>query len=162
MASIPLYFTWQDSLSCVLETTLLYTHSTLTLAAKEAACLNSASAANSFVNLTLNPELGNSSSRTTLPINKVGRVLYPHPVIAWHTLILTTFTVRISVLPNSSTLGDGTTFIISPDNSPSPSERYGSSLGILDQSAPGGHQVVVELDTFKNEFDPDVNHIEST
>ncbi|XP_021890603.1 probable L-type lectin-domain containing receptor kinase S.5 [Carica papaya] len=122
-------------------------------------CLNSASAANGYLNLTPDPELGNSSSPTTLPINRVGRVLYPHPVIAWHTLISTTFTVRISVFPNSSGPGDGMAFIIAPDNSSSPPESYGSSVGILDQSASGGCQVAVELDTFKNEFDPDGNHI---
>ncbi|XP_021910946.1 uncharacterized protein LOC110824729 [Carica papaya] len=128
----------QASLSSVLEIAFFsYTSFYLNTCSKGSLlCLNSASAANSFINLTPNPKLGNSSSPTTLPINRVGRVLYPHPVIAWHTLILTTFTIRISILPNSSSPGDGTTFIIIPDNSSSPPERYGSSLGILDQSVP--------------------------
>ncbi|XP_021886811.1 uncharacterized protein LOC110826142 [Carica papaya] len=116
----------QASLSSVAETAFFFYTSFYpdTCSKGSLLCLNSTSVANGYLNLTLDLKLGNSSSPTTLPINKVSRVLYPHPVIAWHTLISTTFTVRILIFPNSSSPGDGMVFIIAPDNSSLPPENY--------------------------------------
>ncbi|KAJ7966169.1 Lectin receptor kinase [Quillaja saponaria] len=120
-------------------------------------CMGSVTAGNGYLSITPEPQQSNSS----LPSNKIGRVLYPHPVLAWPAIITTTFTIRISRFPNSSGAGDGMTFIFAQDNNPSPPGSFGSYLGLLDRSTQGGvvQQLAVELDTFMNEFDPDDNHI---
>ncbi|KAK7837473.1 lectin 1 [Quercus suber] len=93
--------------------------------------------------------------------NEVGRVPYSHPVLAWPANISTIFTVRISTFPNSTGSGDGMAFIFAQNNDPSPPNSQGFYLGLLDRSTEGGivRQLAVELDTYKNEFDPDENHI---
>ncbi|KAL5559333.1 hypothetical protein UlMin_035544 [Ulmus minor] len=123
----------------------------------ELICMGSASVANGYMSLT--PEPRNDSS--SLPFNKVGRVLYGQPVIAWPAIISTSFTVRIAPFPNASGSGDGMTFVFAQDSSPSPPGSFGSYLGLLDRSTQGGkvQQLAVELDTFMNEFDHDGNHI---
>ncbi|PON76971.1 Serine/threonine protein kinase [Trema orientale] len=126
-------------------------------------CMGSVTVGNStnghYLNLT--PEPPNGSSTSPAATNEIGRVLYGHPVLAWPAMISTTFTVRISAFPNSSSSGDGMTFLIAQDNSPSPPGSFGSYLGLLDRSTQGGmfRQLAVELDTFMNEFDIDGNHI---
>ncbi|KAM7459483.1 hypothetical protein LguiA_036477 [Lonicera macranthoides] len=95
-------------------------------------------------------------------INQIGRVLYRQPGLAWPASFSTAFTVVIETqYPNSSRSGDGMSFIIAQDDKPSPSESYGSYMGILDASTQGGflRQLAVELDTYKNEDEPDGNHI---
>ncbi|XP_038680988.1 anti-H(O) lectin 1-like [Tripterygium wilfordii] len=56
---------------------------------------------------------------------------------------------------------DGLTFIIAPCSSPSPSDSYGSYLGIMDpaQDSHAAGQLAVEFDTYKNTGDLDANHI---
>nr|XP_027084995.1 lectin 1-like [Coffea arabica] len=48
-----------------------------------------------------------------------------------------------------------------PDDKLSPHESFGSYIGILDPSTEGGilRQLAVELDTYKNEHEPDNNHV---
>ncbi|XP_056174622.1 L-type lectin-domain containing receptor kinase IX.1-like [Syzygium oleosum] len=128
-------------------------------AGEELICMGSASMQDGYLNITPElEELGNSSPNTT---NKVGRVLYSRPVVAWPAMISTTFTVRITTLPNSTVSGDGMAFLFAQDNSSSPPNSYGSFMGILDESTQGGvvRQLAVELDTYMNEFDPDGNHV---
>ncbi|XP_030534172.1 L-type lectin-domain containing receptor kinase IX.1-like isoform X2 [Rhodamnia argentea] len=131
---------------------------------EELVCTGSASSRDGCLNIT--PELeeqGSSSSPSPAPAltNRVGRVLYSRPVVAWPAIISTTFTVRITTLPNSTASGDGMAFLFAQDNSSSPPGSYGSYMGILDRSTQGGvvRQLAVELDTFMNEFDPDGNHV---
>ncbi|ESR63690.1 hypothetical protein CICLE_v10010370mg [Citrus x clementina] len=101
-----------------------------------------------YLSLTSEPIPSNSSSRPTFPLHKVGRVLYSQPVVAWPAMISTTFTIKISPYPQSTAgAADGLTFIFAPDNKPSPNESVNVSL------------LAVELDTYKNSFDPDGNHI---
>ncbi|KAM7459492.1 hypothetical protein LguiA_036486 [Lonicera macranthoides] len=95
-------------------------------------------------------------------INQIGRVLYREPGLGWPASFSTSFTVVIDTqYPNSTRSGDGMAFIIAQDNRPAPQESYGSYLGILDNSTQGGllKQLAVELDTYKNEDEPDANHI---
>ncbi|PPS04209.1 hypothetical protein GOBAR_AA16453 [Gossypium barbadense] len=108
--------------------------------------------------LSLTPEPNNNS---TSPLEKVGRVLYHQQVVAWPASFSTTFTIRISPFPNSNVSGDGMAFIFAQDNASSPPSSTGSYLGIMDPSTQGGvvQQLAVELDTYKNEWDPDANHI---
>ncbi|XP_060673270.1 probable L-type lectin-domain containing receptor kinase S.5 [Ziziphus jujuba] len=112
--------------------------------------MGSVIAGNGHLNLTPEPEDNNSSTSSLSAFNKVGRVLYRYPVLAWPAMITTTFTVRISTFPNATGSGDGMAFVIAQDNHPSPPDSYGSYLGLLDRST---------QDTFMNEFDIDGNHI---
>ncbi|VVA23828.1 PREDICTED: L-type lectin-domain [Prunus dulcis] len=125
-------------------------------------CMGSVTASNGHLSLTPEPEQGNSSSSSSSPLYKVGRVLYRYPVRAWPAFISTTFTVRISAFPNSTGSGDGMAFVFAQDSGPSPPDSYGSFLGLLNRSTEGRavKQLGIELDTFMNqEFDPDGNHI---
>ncbi|KAM6546639.1 hypothetical protein CsatB_027375 [Cannabis sativa] len=119
-----------------------------------------------YLNLTPEPPSSSNSSNTThgrAAENKIGRVLYGQPVVAWPAMISTTFTIRISAFPNSSSSvsGDGIAFVMAQDDKPSPPRSFGSYLGLLDRSTQGGviKQVAVELDTYMNEFDIDGNHM---
>ncbi|KAK6927533.1 Protein kinase domain [Dillenia turbinata] len=115
----------------------------------ELICMGSAIVDNGILNIT--PQLEER--------NEVGRILYRHPVTVWPAMISTTFTVRISKYPNSTSSGDGMAFIIAQDNHPSPENSYGLFMGILNRTTQGLKQLAVELDTFMNEFDIDDNHI---
>ncbi|XP_052210772.1 probable L-type lectin-domain containing receptor kinase S.5 [Diospyros lotus] len=113
-------------------------------------CLGAYSVGNGTLSLT-------PDSKT---LNQISRVLYRQPILAWPASICTTFTVRILVPANASGSGDGMAFVLAQDNKPSPSSSFGSFLGMFDQSNEGSiHQLSVEFDTYKNEFDPDQNHI---
>ncbi|XVE97436.1 hypothetical protein REPUB_Repub03eG0019400 [Reevesia pubescens] len=117
-------------------------------------CMGSVTGRNGYLSLT--PEPTNNSA-----LEQVGRVLFHHPALAWPASISTTFTVRISPFPDSNVSGDGMAFIIAQDNRASPPSSFGSYLGIMDPSTQGGivQQLAVEFDTYKNEWDPDANHI---
>lgn len=66
---------------------------------------------------------------------KIGRVLFRYPVNAWPASFSTIFTVRI--LTNSTVSGDGIAFVIAQDDRPSPSQSFGSYIGMLDPSTEG-------------------------
>ncbi|KAL8109932.1 hypothetical protein AgCh_025870 [Apium graveolens] len=120
-------------------------------------CMGSVTVSNGSLCLTPDPE---QQVAVKSPTFMVGRVLYKHPVLAWPAFFSTTFTVVILPEPDSVG-GDGMSFIMAQDNKPSPPESFGSFIGILDPSTQGGalSQLAVELDTFKNEDDPDGNHV---
>ncbi|GFZ16699.1 hypothetical protein Acr_25g0011080 [Actinidia rufa] len=92
-------------------------------------------------------------------INAFGRVLYQDPMIAWPASFDTTFTIKI--VNSSASLGaDGMAFVLAQNSNPSPSLSFGSYMGIFDQTTEGVlRQIAIEFDTFKNEYDPDDNHI---
>ncbi|XP_059659124.1 probable L-type lectin-domain containing receptor kinase S.5 [Cornus florida] len=123
-------------------------------------CMGAVTAANGCLSLTPDHQSlqqidPNSTSNT------VGRVLHRHPVLAWPAYISTSFIVRIVTDINATGYGDGMTFIFAQDDHPSPPESVGSYLGLFDHSTQGGslRQLAVELDTYKNEYDPDGNHV---
>ncbi|KAK8566597.1 hypothetical protein V6N13_002295 [Hibiscus sabdariffa] len=121
-------------------------------------CMGSVTAGNGYLSLT--PEHNSNSTSPGSALDQVGRVLFSVPVSAWSTSISTTFTVRISPFPNYNASGDGMAFIFAQDNSTSPPSSSGSYLGIMDSSTQGVvKQLAVEFDAFKNEWDPDANHI---
>ncbi|KAJ4712990.1 Lectin receptor kinase [Melia azedarach] len=116
-------------------------------------CMDSVTAYDGYLSLTSEPS-------PSLPLRKTGRVLYHQPVLAWPAMISTTFTVKIK--PYSISLGsaDGLTFIFAPDNRSSPLNSYGEYLGIANTTTGCNiSQLAVELDTYKNSFDIDGNHI---
>ncbi|KAF5940855.1 hypothetical protein HYC85_022022 [Camellia sinensis] len=121
-------------------------------------CSDSATASNGTLNVTSDHQ--QQQPRDPPPINQIGRVLYKYPVIGWPAYICTTFSIRILTDPNSEGAGDGMAFVLTQDAAPSPANSFGSFLGIFDQSTQGVvHQLAIEFDTYKNEFDPDDNHI---
>ncbi|KAK9210948.1 hypothetical protein WN943_000321 [Citrus x changshan-huyou] len=120
-------------------------------------CMGSVTAGNGYLSLTPEPY-----STLPPPLNKVGRVLFHQPVLAWPAMFTTTFTVRISKFPDATGSGDGMAFVMAQDNKPPPPNGYGSYLGIMDKSTQDGvvRQLAVELDTYMNEYMiPDGNHI---
>ncbi|XP_038681000.1 agglutinin-2-like [Tripterygium wilfordii] len=96
-------------------------------------CTGSVTSHDGYLSLTPEPQPG----YPTLPLNQVGRVLYKYPLLAWPAVILTKFTFRILTSPYSTESADGLTFIMAPDSSPSPSDSYGSYLGIMDPAQDG-------------------------
>nr|XP_027084996.1 probable L-type lectin-domain containing receptor kinase S.5 [Coffea arabica] len=117
-------------------------------------CLGSVTATNGTLNLTPDESQQNPQQK-----NQIARVLFRYPVTAWPASFSTTFVLRI--LTNLTISGDGIAFVIAQDDKPSPPESFGSYIGILDPSTEGGilRQLAVELDTYKNELEPDNNHV---
>ncbi|GFY87655.1 hypothetical protein Acr_05g0012940 [Actinidia rufa] len=73
----------------------------------------------------------------------------------------TSFIVNLSPVNNNSVTGEGMAFVIAPDLDLTPGSD-GQYLGLTNLTTDGNdtnHLVAVELDTFKQEFDPDSNHI---
>ncbi|XP_057809331.1 probable L-type lectin-domain containing receptor kinase S.5 [Salvia miltiorrhiza] len=73
----------------------------------------------------------------------------------------TSFLVNMFPVPNV-TAGEGLAFVIVPTRFALPFNSSGQFLGLTNASTDGatGNEVIaVELDTFKQEFDPDDNHI---
>ena len=109
----------------------------------ELLCMGSASVRNGYLSLTPEPQQGNSSSPSSTT-NKVGRVLYPHPVHVWPAIISTTFTIRITPFANSTISGDGMAFVFAQDNRPSPNGSSGSYLGLFDRSTQGKTNYILQ------------------
>ncbi|CAL5436755.1 unnamed protein product [Camellia sinensis] len=121
-------------------------------------CSDSATASNGTLDVTSDHQ--QQQPRDPPPINQIVLVLYKYPVIGWPAYICTTFSIRILTDPNSEGAGDGMSFVLAQDAAPSPPNSFGSFLGIFDQSTQDVvHQLAIEFDTYKNEFDPDDNHI---
>ncbi|XP_038701086.1 leucoagglutinating phytohemagglutinin-like [Tripterygium wilfordii] len=119
-------------------------------------CLGTATSNDGYLSLTTEPQNGNLEPT----LSQMGRVLYRNPVFAWPAIISTKFTFRISPYPNSACgVADGMTFVMAPDNSPAPPGSAGGYLGIFKDGGTVVGQLAVELDTYKNDFDIDNNHI---
>lgn len=110
----------------------------------ELLCMGSATTENGYISLTPESETQQSNNSNSLfdesssIANKVGRVLYPHPVHVWPAIITTTFTLRITPFAKNSTgSGDGMALVFAQDNRPSPNDSYGSYLGMFDRSTQG-------------------------
>ncbi|KAF5935732.1 hypothetical protein HYC85_026861 [Camellia sinensis] len=111
---------------------------------------DSATASNGTLDVTSDHQ--QQQPRDPPPINQIVLVLYKYPVIGWPAYICTTFSIRILTDPNSEGAGDGMSFVLAQDAAPSPPNSFGSFLDVV-------HQLAIEFDTYKNEFDPDDNHI---
>ncbi|KAL9440050.1 hypothetical protein AB3S75_018835 [Citrus x aurantiifolia] len=121
-------------------------------------CMGAVTAYDGYLSLSSEPLPGSPNQ----PVDEVGRVLYHQPVLAWPNItIVSSFTFRISKYPNSTDSGDGMAFIFAPTNDTSSAQSYGSYLGIMDEFTEGEdmHQIAVELDAYKNDFDLDGNHV---
>ncbi|KAK9699958.1 hypothetical protein RND81_08G206800 [Saponaria officinalis] len=121
-------------------------------------CMGAVKPGEGFLNLTTVSK--NASS--TDDFNAIARVLYRDRVEIWPTSFCTSFSLKILPGLDQYFTGDGMTFVIAPNNQTSPNASFGSYLGLDDIKLSGGNQVkqlAIEFDTFKNEWDPDGNHI---
>ncbi|KAI9165806.1 hypothetical protein LWI28_020846 [Acer negundo] len=98
--------------------------------------------------------------------NRSGRVFFKQPFMLWQGSRLASFNssflVNIFRLPNTSAPGEGFAFLIAPDQTTLPSNSHGQFLGLTNSTTDGlssNHFLAIELDTFKQDFDPDANHI---
>ncbi|KAI8536704.1 hypothetical protein RHMOL_Rhmol10G0277500 [Rhododendron molle] len=100
--------------------------------------------------------------------DQAGRILYNSPFKLWEgqndtdrvASFNASFLVNIYRVDNS-TPGEGLTFMVAPDLDLPPSS-YGEFLGLTNSTTDGDNAnrlIAVELDTFKEDFDPDSNHV---
>lgn len=103
--------------------------------------------------------------------NKYGRILLRRPFRLWEgrrnttgarlASFNTSFLINI-YRRNNETAGEGLAFLIAPYLDDLPPNSFGQYLGLTNASTDGNsaNQIVaVELDTFKQDFDPDDNHV---
>lgn len=102
--------------------------------------------------------------------NRSGRILLNQSFTLWsptsetHNYVAsfkTSFVFNAFRVNGSPSPGEGLAFLIAPNVS-LPSDSYGEYLGLTNAASDGstGNKIVaVELDTFKQDFDPDGNHL---
>ncbi|XP_057492223.1 probable L-type lectin-domain containing receptor kinase S.5 [Actinidia eriantha] len=118
--------------------------------------------------LQITPDSANQGFKFT---NQNGRVMYKKRFKLWVGpngsesarvgSFNTSFIVNLSPVNNNSVTGEGMAFVVAPDLDLTPGSD-GQYLGLTNLTTDGNdtnHLVAVELDTFKQEFDPDSNHI---
>ncbi|KAF8653694.1 hypothetical protein HU200_061803 [Digitaria exilis] len=124
--------------------------------------------------LQITPDTTNNPSAYLT--HKSGRVLYSTPFKLWHLLdptaaaagegnataaFTTVFTINI-YRPNKAEPAEGFAFVIAPNAGDPPTGSSGGYLGLTNVSTDGNatnHLVAVELDTEKQSYDPDDNHV---
>ncbi|PSS30105.1 Legume lectin domain protein [Actinidia chinensis var. chinensis] len=118
--------------------------------------------------LQITPDTGNDGFNLT---NRKGQIMFKKKFKLWvgskgsePALVgsfNTSFLVNLARLNNNRVTGEGMAFVVAPDMDLTP-ESDGQYLGLTNLNTDGNdtnHLVAVELDTFKQEFDPDSNHI---
>ncbi|CAL0311713.1 unnamed protein product [Lupinus luteus] len=98
--------------------------------------------------------------------NNSGRIFYKKPFKLWDDRYAALASFNTSFLinvyrVNNGTPGEGIAFVIAPSES-LPPNSYGQYLGLTNAATDGNRTnnlVAVELDTVKQDFDPDDNHI---
>ncbi|XP_047161175.1 probable L-type lectin-domain containing receptor kinase S.5 [Vigna umbellata] len=102
--------------------------------------------------------------------NRSGRIFFNKPFTLWNdqdsldekpVSFNTSFLINV-YRPKNETPGEGITFFIAPSTSAPPPNSYGQFLGLTNASNDGNRTnqiLAVELDTVKQDFDPDDNHL---
>ncbi|KAF7129438.1 hypothetical protein RHSIM_Rhsim10G0189900 [Rhododendron simsii] len=111
------------------------------------------------------------SSDYTQPTNHSGRILYDKSFKLWEgrndtysdrvASFNTSFLVNLNQKIGFPTPGEGLTFMVAPDLN-LPPNSFGAYLGLTNFTTDGNvsNQIIaIELDTFKEDFDPDSNHV---
>ncbi|RCV06446.1 hypothetical protein SETIT_1G162900v2 [Setaria italica] len=122
--------------------------------------------------LQITPDTGNAAS--SFLVNQTGRVFFPSPFALWaymassnspdgkHIASFNTSFMFNLFRTNLSIKGEGLTFLIASGNDEPPPGSYGGYLGLTNASTDGRATngfVAVELDTVKQSYDPDDNHV---
>lgn len=100
--------------------------------------------------------------------NQSGRILYNSAFKLWEDTdsdrvasFNTSFLVNLNQMSGFPTPGEGLTFVVAP-NLNIPPNSFGEYLGLTNSTTNGNitnHMIAIELDTFKQDFDPDSNHV---
>ncbi|KAJ7953267.1 Lectin receptor kinase [Quillaja saponaria] len=97
--------------------------------------------------------------------NNSGRIFWNEAFTLWEdgkvASFNSSFLVNVFRLNNDSVPGEGLAFLIAPEMD-IPLNSHGEYLGLTNATTDGdtnNHLVAIELDTFKQDFDPDDNHI---
>ncbi|KAK3034169.1 hypothetical protein RJ639_034309 [Escallonia herrerae] len=96
--------------------------------------------------------------------NRSGRVMLRKPFKLWDGQTVGSFNASFLMnifRPPNATAGEGIAFVIAPDLS-LPGNSHGQYLGLTNSTTDGkssNQLVAVEFDTFKQDFDPDANHV---
>ncbi|KAI7734744.1 hypothetical protein M8C21_002997 [Ambrosia artemisiifolia] len=112
--------------------------------------------------LQVTPDTGNVNAVFDLR-NQSGRIMFKQPFKLWDKDSIASFNTSflVNIFPNNGTPGEGLAFLIAPTVT-IPDNSYGPYLGLtnqtLDNQTTNG-VVAVELDTVKQTFDVDDNHI---
>lgn len=130
--------------------------------------------------LQITPDTSNNASRFL--INQAGRIFYSNPFVLWSSTnakgnastnssaagdgrhvasFSTVFKVNLYRV-NTSVKGEGFSFLIASDNAEPPPGSAGGFLGLTNASTDGldtNGFAAVELDTVKQNYDPDDNHV---
>ncbi|KAH9304184.1 hypothetical protein KI387_008588 [Taxus chinensis] len=114
------------------------------------------------IELTKNESSGNLS-------NAYGWAAYDNPVPLWDTSsrALATFSTHFGFVigqrnDSGNGYGDGLAFFLAPFDLEQPLQAVGGGFGLFNSTTFGGsfyQMVAVEFDTFKNDWDPDDNHV---
>ncbi|GJM86623.1 hypothetical protein PR202_ga02500 [Eleusine coracana subsp. coracana] len=124
--------------------------------------------------LQITPDTSNSADNFL--INQAGRVFYATPFVLWSNAssapnstsdgrhvasFSTVFKVNLYRV-NASMKGEGFSFLVASDNAEPPSGSAGGFLGLTNATTDGQGAngfAAVELDTVKQDYDPDDNHV---
>ncbi|KAI8536695.1 hypothetical protein RHMOL_Rhmol10G0276600 [Rhododendron molle] len=103
--------------------------------------------------------------------NQSGRILYKKSFTLWEgrnntysdrvASFNTSFLVTLEQMSSFATPGEGLTFVVAPGLN-HPPNSFGGYLGLTNFTTDGNVSnqfIAIELDTFKEDFDPDSNHI---
>ncbi|KAF8411332.1 hypothetical protein HHK36_003879 [Tetracentron sinense] len=100
-------------------------------------------------------------------LNSSGRAVYATPIQLWdpHTRVAADFITHFQFIIkgiDQEFYGDGLSFFMAPVGSVLPKDSTGQWLGLFNSSTNNSAStkiVAVEFDTFKNDWDPDDNHV---
>ncbi|GAV74325.1 Pkinase domain-containing protein/Lectin_legB domain-containing protein [Cephalotus follicularis] len=99
--------------------------------------------------------------------NRSGRVFFQRSFKLWEegrdrvASFNSSFLINIFLIDGTNAHGEGLAFLIAPDISLPPASD-GQYLGLTNSTTdghPDNHLMAIELDTFKQDFDPDDNHV---
>ncbi|XP_031117347.1 probable L-type lectin-domain containing receptor kinase S.5 [Ipomoea triloba] len=101
-------------------------------------------------------------------LNTSGRIFFSKSFRLWDSSDVKTRVASfnssflLNIFPQKGFAAEGVTFLISPTKDAPPANSYGEYLGLTNATTDGNSRnqiVAVEFDTFKQDYDPDGNHV---